>query len=118
MLPTELIWTILVLLPKGYAETWRVGLLEVLWKIVEDIIDTQIKMVATFHNVLHEFRVSRGTWTAIMELNMVQGLASIDRDSLLLVFYWTFGKHTTCWNMDDSYRPWRGMGRDRICGNS
>ena len=83
---TELIWTILVLPPKGHVETWGIGLLEVLWKIVEAIIDTQIKLVVTFHNVIHGFRTKRGTGMKIMELNMAQEIASIDQNPLFLVF--------------------------------
>ena len=37
---TELSWNILVLIPGGNADTQVVGLLEVLWKVVEAVIDT------------------------------------------------------------------------------
>ena len=40
MFPTELSWTILVLLPKVQTDTSGIGLLEVLWKVVEAIIHT------------------------------------------------------------------------------
>ena len=72
----ELSWTILFLLPKGNAENRWIGTIEVLWKVVEAIIDTRIKTVVTFHNVLHGFSSIRGTGTAIMDINMVQELAS------------------------------------------
>ena len=85
-LPAELSWNILVLISKGNPETWGVGLLEVLWKVVETIIDTCIKMVVTFHGILHGFRASRDTGTATIELKIAQELESIDQDPLFLVF--------------------------------
>ena len=71
-LPTDLSWTILVLLPKGNADTRSIGLLEVLWKLVESIIDTWIKTTVMFHDILHGFIACRGTGKAIMELKMAQ----------------------------------------------
>ena len=86
MLQTELIWNILFLIPKGSADTHGIGLLEVLCKIAEDIIDTHIKTVAMFHDVLHGLRASRGTVTVVMDLKMAQEIDSIEQDPLLLEF--------------------------------
>ena len=86
MLPTELSWNILLLIPKGNTYTCGIGLLEFLWKVVEAIIDTWIKTAVTFHDVLHGFCAYKSTRTAITELNMSQELASIVQDPLLLVF--------------------------------
>ena len=47
----ELSWTILVLIPKGRADTQGIGLLRVLWKVVDSIFDTGINMVVIFHDV-------------------------------------------------------------------
>ena len=63
-----------------------VGLLEVIWKVVEAVIDTWIKTVVQFHDVLHRFFSGRGARTAIMELKIAQELASVDQDPILLVF--------------------------------
>ena len=84
--PTELIWIILVILPKGNTYTWGIGLLEVLCKLVEAIIDTRINMGVTFHDALNGFRACRGTGMLIVELNMDKELTSIDQGQLLLVF--------------------------------
>ena len=78
-LPTELSYTILFLLPKGNADTWGIGILEVLWKILEAIIDTRIKTEVMFHDVLHGFYACRGTGTAIIGIKMAQELATIDQ---------------------------------------
>ena len=85
-LPKDMSWTIFVLTPKGKADTREIGMIEILWKVVESIIKTNIKTVVTFHDVLHGFRIRRGTGTAIMENNMAQDLSSIDQDPLFLVF--------------------------------
>ena len=86
MLPMDLSWNILVLLPKVNADTQGIGWFDVLWKVMESVINTQIKMVMNLHDVLHGFLASRVTGIAIMELKMVQELASIDQDPLFLVF--------------------------------
>ena len=87
MLPTDMIWTILVLLPKVNTYTCGIGLLLVLWKAVEDIIYTHINMAVMFNDVLHGFCACRGTGTANTELKMSQELASIYQEPLFLVSY-------------------------------
>ena len=49
------------------------------------IIDACIKKTVVFHDVLHIFLVGRGMGKSIMELNIVQELASLDQDPLFLV---------------------------------
>ena len=49
-IPTELGWNVLVLIPKVNADTRGIGLLEVVWKVVEAVIDTWIKSLVQFHN--------------------------------------------------------------------
>ena len=82
----ELGWTIMVLISKVNADTWGIGLIEVVWKVVGEVIDNHIKSVVQFYNVLHGFYAGRGTGTAIMELKLAQQLASVDQDPLFLVF--------------------------------
>ena len=48
------------------------GLLEVLWKVMGEVIDTRIKKAMLFHELLHRFCAGRGMGTAIMEINLVQ----------------------------------------------
>ena len=73
---TDLGWILLLLITKGNADTWGIGLLEVFWKVVEAVIDTQIKSVIQFHDVLHGFCAVRRTGTDIMELKSYQELVS------------------------------------------
>ena len=84
--PQELRWLVLVLIPKGTTNTQGIGLLETLWKVVEALIDTRLRSRLQMHDVLHGFRAGRGMGMDIMDLKLVQELASIDRDPLFLIF--------------------------------
>ena len=82
----ELGWKILVLIPKETTNTRGIGLLETLWKVVEALINTRLRVRLQMHDVLHGFRNGRGTGMDIMELKISQELASIYQDPLFLVF--------------------------------
>ena len=75
---TKLGRTVLVLIPKVNADNGGIRMLEIVWKVVEAVIDTHIKSVVQFHNVLHRFHAGRGTGTAIMELKLTQDMESVD----------------------------------------
>ena len=79
-------WSVLVLIPKGNADTQVIRMIEVVWKVAEAAIDTLIKSVVQFHDALHGFCTERGTRTIIMELRLAQELESVDQDPLFLVF--------------------------------
>ena len=86
-IPTELTWTILVLIPKGDGtQTRGIGLNETLWKILEAIIDTRVKAAVVFHDILHGFIQRRGTGTAILEAKLAQELAALDNEPLFVIF--------------------------------
>ena len=85
-IPQEFRWTVLVIIPKETTNTWGIGLLDTLWKVVEALIDTHLQASLHMHDILYRFRSRRGTWMAIMELKLAQELASIDQSPLLLVF--------------------------------
>ena len=50
----------MILISKGTEYTHGVVLLEAVWKVVEAVIDTHIKSVVQFHDVLHGFHTGRG----------------------------------------------------------
>ena len=50
---------ILFLIPKGGMDTRGIGLLEFLWKVVEEIIDTHMRASVRLHDVMHGFRTGR-----------------------------------------------------------
>ena len=85
-IPADLGWMIFIPIPKGKSDTQRMGILKVLLKVMEAIIDTYIKSAVTFHDAIRVFCARRGTWTTILELNLAQDLASVYQDPLLLVF--------------------------------
>ena len=66
----ELGWTVLVMTPKDNSGVWGVGLLEVVCKLVEAVIDTRINTVVQFHDVLHRSCAARRERTEIMELKL------------------------------------------------
>ena len=54
--------------------------------MVGAVIDTCIKIVLQYHNILHGFCTGRRTGTTIMELKHAQYLAIMDQDPLFLIF--------------------------------
>ena len=70
-------WTLLVLIPKCNIVTQGIELLEVVWKVVESVIDSRIKTAVRFNDVLRVFHEGRGMGTAIMEIKLAQDLESI-----------------------------------------
>ena len=77
-------WTILLLIPKEDTDNRGIGLLELLWKVVEVIIDTRLRASFHLHSILHGFCVGRVIGTEILEMNLAQELASVDQDSVFL----------------------------------
>ena len=72
--------------PKGNTDTWGIGLLELLWKVVEAIIDTCLRASVHIHNTIHRLRAGRGIGTSTLEIKLEQDLAGVEQDPLLLVF--------------------------------
>ena len=69
-IPQRMLLTIVVLIPKGNSGDFRgIGLLEVVWKVIERVIDARIKCVA-LHGALHRFRTGRSCRTGIMEVKL------------------------------------------------
>ena len=79
-------WTILVLITKENIEIQGIGLLESLCKVVKEIIGTRLRACVCLHDILHGFHAGRGTEMLMLELKMVQELASLDQDPLVLIF--------------------------------
>ena len=59
-------------------DTQGIGLIEVLWKDFEAVINTRVKLAVHFHDVLHVFFTLKGKGTSAMELIMSQEMAIID----------------------------------------
>jgi hypothetical protein len=84
--PTEMLWSVLVLIPKGSGGFRGIGLLEVAWKVVSAIINARLKAEIEFHDSLHVFRVERGTATATIEAKLLMQNACVQRKALYEIF--------------------------------
>ena len=67
----------MVLIPKCYIVTEGIEMLEVVWKVVEAVIDARIKTAVRFNDVLRVFHEGREMGTAIMEIKLAQELESM-----------------------------------------
>ena len=85
-IPQELGWTVLVIITKCIIDTWGIGLLETLWKVVEALIETRLRVSLQVHDYLHGFQARRGMMTDIMDLKLAQEFSSVYHDPLFLIF--------------------------------
>jgi hypothetical protein len=74
MIPRQLLWSIVVLIPKGRGDYRGIGLLEPIWKCIEWVIDHQLDAIK-LHDSLHGCRSKHGTGTAIIEVKLAQQLS-------------------------------------------
>ena len=86
VLPMEICWSLLCILPKGNGDTRGIGLIEVLQKVNEAIIDTRLKQGIPKHDILHGCVAGRGTGTAILELKLAMELAGVHQDPFYFFF--------------------------------
>ena len=66
-LPQMVPWSYLAVIPKPGGGTCDLGLLDIIWKLVEAIIDTRVNSKVKLHDVLHGFVNRRSTGTATIE---------------------------------------------------
>jgi hypothetical protein len=76
-IPRQLLWIIVVLIPKGGGDLRGIGLLEPIWKVIERIIDHWLNAF-NLHDSLHGCRNKRGTGTAIIKAKLAQQLSHIE----------------------------------------
>ena len=67
-----LMWTTVVLLPKGKGGYIGIGMVETIWKICTSIVNSWLRSYIVLHDVLHVFRQGMGTGTAIIEAKLEQ----------------------------------------------
>jgi len=82
----EMTWSSMVLLPKGGGDFRGIGLLDIIWKLMESILNRRIASQVEFHDTLHGFRAKRGTGTAVIEAKLIQQLAARRQVPLYEVF--------------------------------
>ena len=76
----------MVLIPKGKKDYRGIDLLEVMWKVVADILNRWFTASITFHDFLCGFRAGRRTGTATLEANLLHQLADLREVVLYMIF--------------------------------
>ena len=81
-----MVWSTVVLIPKGGGGFRGIGLLELLWKVIESIMNRRIMASVSFHDCLHGFVPRRGTGTGCIEAKLAQQLNRKVHQTLFTVF--------------------------------
>ena len=68
--------------PKGKKYYCDIGLVEVMWKVVADILNRRFTASITYHDFLHGFRAGRGSGTATLKAKLLQQLAAFREEVL------------------------------------
>ena len=76
-LAEESTWQAVVLITKGKTDYQGIGLVEVMWKVVAEILNCRLTASITFHNFIHGFRAGFSTGTATLEAKLLQQLAAL-----------------------------------------
>jgi hypothetical protein len=84
-IPCQLLWIIVVLIPKGGRNYHGIRLLEPVWKFIERVIDHQLEAI-NLHDSLHGCCNNHRTGTAIIEAKLAQQLSYLE----LKPFYGVF----------------------------
>ena len=67
MLAEEAMWQIVVLIPKGKGDYHGIGLVDVMWKVVADILNQRLTASITYHDFLHRLWAGHGTGNASLK---------------------------------------------------
>ncbi len=73
IIPRQMLWSIVVLIPKGGGDYRGIGLLEPIWKVLKRIMDRRLDAIE-LHDCLHGCRAHRGTGTEVIEAKLAQQL--------------------------------------------
>ena len=79
----EATWQTVVLIPKWNKEYRRIGLVEVTWKVMAEILHRRLTTTITYHDTLHGFQAGRGTGTVTLEDKLLQQLAAMREEVLV-----------------------------------
>ena len=85
-LAEDINWQVVVRIPKGGGDYRGIGLVEVVWKLVEVNLNFRLTSSITFHDVLHGFRAGCGTGTSTLEAKILQQLAAMREELLYVIF--------------------------------
>ena len=73
----EDMWRAVVLIPKRKGDYHGIALVEMVWKIVAEILNFRLTASINYHYFLHGFQEVCGTGTATLEAKMIQQLAAM-----------------------------------------
>ena len=76
----------MVLISKGKGNYREIGLVEVMCKVLEKILNLRITASITYHNFLHGFRAGRGTGTITLKSKLLQQLSTLREEVLYVIF--------------------------------
>ena len=82
----EATWQTVVIIPKGKKEYRGIGLVEVTWKVVAEILHRRFTTAITYHDALHGFWAGRGTGTATLKSKLLQQIAAMREEVLYVIF--------------------------------
>jgi hypothetical protein len=85
IIPRQLLWIIVILIPKGGGDYRGIRLLEPIWKVIEKAIVHRLDAIQ-LHNSLHSCHIKCRMGTAIIEAMLVQQLYYLDLQSFYGVF--------------------------------
>ena len=81
-LAEEATWQAVVLIPKEKGDYHNIGLVEVVWKVVVEILNLRLTASITCHNFLHRFRAGCGTGTATLKAKLLHQLVATREEVL------------------------------------
>ena len=76
-LAVEATWKAVVLITKGGKDYRGIGLVEVVWEVVAEVLNLRLTASITFHDFLHGFRACRGMGTTILKAKIIQQLSAL-----------------------------------------
>ncbi len=85
IIPHQMIWSIVVLIPKGGGDYRGIRLLEPISKVLEQVMDLRLGAIK-LHDCLHSCRAHRGTGTRVIEAKLAHQLSYLE----LKPFYGVF----------------------------
>ena len=85
-LAEEATWQAVVLIPKRKKDYRGIGLMEVMWKVLAEILNRRLTASINFHDFLHCFRAVCGTGTATLKAKLLHQLAALREEVLYVIF--------------------------------
>ena len=74
------------LISKGGGYYRSIDLVEVVWKVVAEILNSRPTAFIIYHNFIHGFWAGRGTGTCTLETKLIQWLAALREDFMYVIF--------------------------------